>query len=255
MNTGVYQILNKANGYKYIGSASSSFNQRFRQHRHGLVNNKHYNKKLQNSYNKYGKDLFEFSILQYCPPELCIKKEQWFIDSEKPNFNISQVAGSCLGVKHTEEQKIANSKRNLGKKMSDETKLKISLSNKGKEGRKGIKLSKEHISKIVSSNKGQKRSDSFKKHLSEVKKGMIGTMTGKSHLEDTKIKIRNSNYKFIYKILTPNNDIIETKSVKEFSRNNNLNNTMLMNTITKCNKNGEYIYKCKGYKIISKEPI
>lgn len=257
MNTGVYQILNKVNGYKYIGSAALSFDKRFAQHRHLLAKNKHHNNKLQNSYNKYGKDSFEFSILQYCPPELCINKEQWFMDVEKPYFNIYLIAGSALGVKHTEAQREANRQRSLGRKASEETRLKISLSNKGKGGtkRKGIKLSEEHKAKMRKARIGKKLNETTREKISKALKGGKGTMLGRFHKEETKIKIKNSNYKFIYKILTPLGEIVETKSIKEFSRLNNLNNTMLMNTITKCNKKGEFIYKCKGYKIISKYPI
>jgi group I intron endonuclease len=255
MNTGVYQILNKVNGYLYIGSSALSFNKRFASHRHALSKNKHYNRKLQNSYNKYGKDAFEFSILQYCPPELCIKKEQWFIDVAKTYFNISPIAGNVLGIKHTEAQKEANRQRGLGRKLSEETRRKISLANKGKNGRIGLKLSDEHKAKMSEARKGKKLDEATKNKISKALKGGKGTMLGKNHKEESKNKIKNSNYKFIYKILTPNGDIIETKSVKEFSRNNNLNNTSLMNTITKCNKKGEFIYKCKGYKIISKEQV
>lgn len=255
MNTGVYQILNKINGYKYIGSAALSFDKRFAQHRHLLAKNKHHNNKLQNSYNKYGKESFEYSILQYCPSELCIKKEQWFMDFEKPYFNISPTAGNVLGIKHTEAQKEANRQRRLGSKMSEEAKRKMSLARKGRKGRCGFTLSQEHKNKIIAANKGKKYSEESRAKISKALKGGKGTMLGKKHNEETKNKIKNSSYKFIYKILTPSGDIIETKSVKEFSRNNNLNNTSLMNTITKCNKKGEFIYKSKGYKIISKEQI
>lgn len=255
MNTGVYQILNKINGYKYVGSASLSFDKRFSQHRHHLSKKTHHNRRLQNSYNKYGADTFEYSILQYCPSDICVKKEQWFIDVLNPEFNISKTASSCLGVKHTKEVIEANRQRALGRKASEETKRKMSLARKGKEGRKGIKLSEEHKRKMSQSKVGRKLSEESCKKISIALKGKIGTMLGKKHKEETKNKIKSSNYLFTYKILTPQGFIVETNSIKEFSKLNNLNRNMLMNTITKCNKKGEFIYKCKGYKIVSKEPI
>lgn len=160
-----------------------------------------------------------------------------------------------LGVKHTKELIEANRQRALGRKASEETKRKMSLARKGKEGRKGIKLSEEHKRKMSQSKVGRKLSEESCKKISIALKGKIGTMLGKKHKEETKNKIKSSNYLFTYKILTPQGFIVETNSIKEFSKLNNLNRNMLMNTITKCNKKGEFIYKCKGYKIVSKEPI
>jgi len=66
MNTnvgGVYLILNTINGKGYIGS-SNNIKTRFRWHKNELLKNKHCNDYLQNSYNKYGKEAFTYTILQ-----------------------------------------------------------------------------------------------------------------------------------------------------------------------------------------------
>lgn len=52
---------------------------------------------------KYGYASCKEDILEYCAPEECIKREQYYIDTFKPEYNILKVAGSTLGYKHTEE--------------------------------------------------------------------------------------------------------------------------------------------------------
>lgn len=113
-STGVYKILNKITGEFYIGSASrtkrrtlsqTGFYQRFWVHRNLLNKNMHYNKKLQNSWNKHGESNFDFIVLAACPPEYCIKLEQWFLDNLKPTYNFKLKAESNLGVKFTEEHR------------------------------------------------------------------------------------------------------------------------------------------------------
>ena len=79
---GIYQIINKNNEKRYIGSTSESFRKRFNLHKHHLRNNKHKNSHLQYSWNKYGEDVFEFSILEICSDKLeVLDREQEYINS------------------------------------------------------------------------------------------------------------------------------------------------------------------------------
>lgn len=100
--SGIYQILNKVNGKSYIGS---SINLTWRKTKHftELRTQKHHSIILQKAFNKYGENNFEFKILANCLPEYLIKLEQWFIDNTNPEYNVSKVAGSCLGVKRRKE--------------------------------------------------------------------------------------------------------------------------------------------------------
>jgi group I intron endonuclease len=52
---------------------------------------------------KYGYSDFSLLILEYCEPDLCIEREQYYIDLYKPEYNILKLAGSSLGYTHTEE--------------------------------------------------------------------------------------------------------------------------------------------------------
>ena len=54
---------------------------------------------------KDGYSNFSFSILEYCEPNKCLDREQYYIDLLKPSYNIFIVAGSSLGFKHSLDTK------------------------------------------------------------------------------------------------------------------------------------------------------
>lgn len=99
---GIYQIVNKVNQKKYIGS-SIRLQGRKKRHFSELNCNIHHSQALQRAYNKYGKDSFDFFILEYCETEKLLEREQYYLDNLKPEYNICKIAGNCLGVKQSEE--------------------------------------------------------------------------------------------------------------------------------------------------------
>lgn len=109
MNKGfIYKITNIVNDNFYIGS-TNNFKRRMFQHKSQLKNNKHSNKKLQNSYNKYGLDNFKFEIVEECEDRFI--REQFFIDTLTPVFNIIKTAGGG-GAKWSEERKKETKEKN-----------------------------------------------------------------------------------------------------------------------------------------------
>jgi group I intron endonuclease len=58
---------------------------------------------INNSLLKYGYCNFSLDILEYCEPSILIKREQYYIDTLNPEYNILKKAGSSLGYKHTKE--------------------------------------------------------------------------------------------------------------------------------------------------------
>lgn len=102
--SGIYQIESKVNGKIYIGSAVNFLSRR-RHHMYKLKRNSHFNQILQNHFNKYGQEDLEFSIIEFCPKEKLIEREQYWIDKIKPEFNICKVAGNTLGIFLREESK------------------------------------------------------------------------------------------------------------------------------------------------------
>jgi hypothetical protein len=116
LSTGVYKIT--IQNHVYIGSAAISFRKRWRQHQLDFIRDIHHSRFAQNAFNKYG--IAAFEIMELCPRELCIEREQWWIDTLKPDLNIQKIADSALGVKRTEETKRKCREAHLGKRLSEE---------------------------------------------------------------------------------------------------------------------------------------
>jgi group I intron endonuclease len=131
--SGIYGIKNKINSKIYVGQAVN-FKRRKGEHFSDLNKNKHYNKKLQRSYNKYGENNFEFFILEECNLEsLSIKEQEWIFKYKKKDlFN------HVLDIQY----KQGKSNPNFGNKNSIETLIKMS------EGR-SKNLNKEKVLEIV----------------------------------------------------------------------------------------------------------
>ena len=85
---GIYCLINIVNQKRYVGS-SKNLQQRLLKHRSLLRKNKHENSKLQNSWNKYNEQMFEYYILEYCEEELLTQREQYYIDTLVPELNIT----------------------------------------------------------------------------------------------------------------------------------------------------------------------
>lgn len=54
---------------------------------------------------KYGYDNFTFQILEYCPIQDLMEREQYYLDTVQPEYNILKFARSSRGYKHTEVSK------------------------------------------------------------------------------------------------------------------------------------------------------
>ena len=140
MKSGVYKITNKINNKIYVGS-SVNIKARWDDHIKMLTNSRHHNKHLQSSFNKHKLENFDFIILEICNKEELIIKEQFYIDTLKPEYNILKTAGSRLGQKHSDESKAKMSKSQKGRKVSEETKKKIGEARKAAWKLKALSLS------------------------------------------------------------------------------------------------------------------
>lgn len=80
MKSGIYEIINLTTRKKYIGS-SKDIPYRLSYHLSRLSHNKHRNKYLQNSFNKHGANSFVFRVIEYCPVEVLLAREQIHIDA------------------------------------------------------------------------------------------------------------------------------------------------------------------------------
>jgi group I intron endonuclease len=130
--SGIYQIQSIVNGNIYIGSAINLKRRILKEHFKLLKENKHENSRLQNHVDKYGIEDLQFGVLEFCQNGKLIEREQHYIDTLHPEFNISPTAGSQLGMKHSKEtkQKLKDVWKNRGP-VSEETKQKMRKSRIG----------------------------------------------------------------------------------------------------------------------------
>ena len=77
---GIYMLLNTKNGKRYVGS-SINIRKRLWEHRALLRHNKHGNPHLQNAWNKYGENFFEYSVLEKCDEDIRFIREQFYVDT------------------------------------------------------------------------------------------------------------------------------------------------------------------------------
>lgn len=54
---------------------------------------------------KYGHNNFNLKILEYCSIKDLMIREQYYLDTIKPDYNILNFAGSSRGYRHTEASK------------------------------------------------------------------------------------------------------------------------------------------------------
>ena len=101
---GIYKILNKLTDDCYVGSSINT-KQRSQRHFKDLRNGYHHSIVLQRAVDKYGIENFEFIIIEECDKTILIEREQFYLDSLKPKYNIARNAGSCLGCIQSEEAK------------------------------------------------------------------------------------------------------------------------------------------------------
>ena len=117
---------------------------------------------------KYGYSNFRLEILEYCDSDKCLEREQYYLDSINPEYNILKKAGSSLGYKHTEE-----------------TILKMGLALKGEKHPMFGKLhSEESIAQMSRVKLGKNLSEETRIKLSEAFKGEKNPMYGKKHSEE-----------------------------------------------------------------------
>jgi group I intron endonuclease len=145
MDTGyIYTITNTVNGKKYVGQAVD-YKNRWRSHRSNLKKGTHGNKYLQNSYNKYGAEAFEYRVIAVVDIELLDESEITFIkqfDSYNNGYNLTLGGGGTRGytfsletlekgqATYTKERRKALSERIMGAKnhnakLTDEQRIEI----------------------------------------------------------------------------------------------------------------------------------
>lgn len=102
--SGIYIWKNLINKKQYIGS-SDNLRRRFNNYfnpNHLLTYDHMY---ICRALLKHGYSNFSLSILEYCEPEQCLEREDFYLSRLSHEYNILPKAGSSLGSKHSEESK------------------------------------------------------------------------------------------------------------------------------------------------------
>jgi group I intron endonuclease len=171
MTCAVYRITRSLTGQSYIGS-TKNLRKRFYWHRKSLAENRHHAKHLQNAWNKYGVDAFEFIVVEFVDHEEdLLAREQYWLDAQKAAngvYNSRVIAASNSGYVWSASARENLSRAKKGRKQSPEHRAALSAVRKGKKRRP---MSEETRAKISAANKGRDRSPEIREIMSAARRG------------------------------------------------------------------------------------
>lgn len=178
-SSGIYQIRNLVNGKRYIGSAVR-FRSRWHKHISALRRGVHHNAHLQNAWQKYGEDSFEFSIVEVCPRDKLLEREQFHID-QGCDYNKCMTAGSPLGVKHSliSKARMGAASRASWRKRKEEAGGKVTFT-------------EEHRSKISKSRR-EMFANGYKKPADSQETSLRRSASSKAKWEDPEYRLKVSS--------------------------------------------------------------
>lgn len=205
---GIYKITNKINNKVYIGK-SKNIKKRHSEHRNELRKNEHVNNYLQNAWNKYGEENFEFSILEECETDKDLNdREIFFIKEYKSHmrdcgYNLS-TGGEGGSLSEETKNKIRNTNRGKGTNLSYVDIKNIKLSLACCIDRKEI-IKKYNISKAVVDQIAMGKSFSYV--LSELNETIY----------NLKKKLINERNDYIIKLFNEGNRIVDIVNITGYS--------------------------------------
>lgn len=179
--TGIYGIKNVESNKWYIGQAVD-IHKRWSDHKHLLNNGKHYNRHLQNAWNKWGASAFLFVVIEECHASKLNDREKYWIevkDSHSNGYNKTDGGEGLKGWTVPDWYRKQKSEANLGeknpfygRKHSEETRKKLRETHAGpRHVNYGKHLSEETRRKISVSHMGMTHSEETKRKLSEAGRG------------------------------------------------------------------------------------
>lgn len=136
--SGIYLWLCHLNEKYYIGSAKNLKSRLYAYFsQKSLIENDYI---IQRALIKHGHENFSLYILEYCDIKDLITREQYYIDTLTPQYNILKIAGSSLGYKHTSETilklKVPKSEEFKEKMRKPKTEAHIAIMKEAQESKK-----------------------------------------------------------------------------------------------------------------------
>lgn len=202
--SGIYKIINKTNGKYYVGSSNNvgaGGHSRWRQHSLKLIKGNHDNEYLQNAWNAYGKDNFEFVIVEEVSLDKLLIVEQKYLDLAKTEpdkcYNLKFEAMGGQWRECSKNKMRGSNNPMFGKTHTDEVKKILS------EISKGRKLDNETKRKLSQYRLGKTYSEETKRRISESKKGINNPNYGKPLSESHRRKIGEAIKKRREKLSSP----------------------------------------------------
>lgn len=198
--SGIYRIVNRANGKCYVGS-SKNLTRRKKDHMRLLESGTHHSTKLKNALRKYGLLAFEFEVLEHCDiGSLLIREAHWMgvYDAVDNGYNVRRDPSTNSGVRPSAEARRKMSESRKGKVVPEHVRRKMSEASRGRdmskqvlisvENRKGKPLpqetrnkiaealagkpkTEEHAAKVAQANRGKAKSEELRRRISEAQLG------------------------------------------------------------------------------------
>lgn len=141
LTSGVYSIVHVASGKRYVGSTTAILAYRWTEHRWALRAGRHHNRHLQYAWNKYGPTAFIFEVLERCPTELTLAREEFWISffcacDPAKGYNLCGARRNSLGVKRTAETRLKMSLSQKGRRLTAEHRARLSEAMRGNANRR-----------------------------------------------------------------------------------------------------------------------
>jgi group I intron endonuclease len=180
--SGVYQWLCIPTGKVYVGS-TQNLQKRRSHHLFELRQNRHSNTYLQHAWDKYGESAFLFSVLELCPIERLIEREQYWIDATRCNqraygFNRRIVAESDRGLKRggqaLENIRQANKRQDHSHLHTPEAREKA---RQAAAKRRGVAITDDHKAKLSKAKIGTKRNPESVAHFGATIRRQFASLT------------------------------------------------------------------------------
>lgn len=236
----IYEIRNTINGKRYIG-CSKNISTRFIKHKSRLKNNNHKNIYLQNAYNKYGEDNFEYNILFKLNSETeMYKKEKELISENDGLYNLAEggLGGDTFTNRSEESKAITRERLSKASKISNEKNKSLHSDNTTK-----LWQNDKYREKVLKGVRENAKKPEYREKLSEGVKKVLEDPKMREKWSEAKKGKNNGRWKG-YLVICKGGEVLEKyESIVEASRQTGINR----DTISRKTKDGKP-YKNKNSK-------